>query len=78
MPRRKTTDGPALELHCKVRIVVGAAMLHCAARTAPAWETGADGTRQLVADWIDDPAYGDTIVSIDWSKVIAVSYRWSE
>jgi hypothetical protein len=52
--------------------------LHLAARDEPTWTVDADGQRVLVGDWINDPEYGDTLISIDWSAVVAVTCRWSE
>lgn len=74
--RRATEDG--LDPHWKVRVVIPNALLHLAARDEPIWVVDDNGRRELVADWISDPEYGDTIGFIDWSAVTAVTWRWSE
>ena len=78
MTKRQRASETGLEPHFKVRVVVPGAMLHLASKTRPAWETQPDGQRALIAEWIDDPEYGDSIVEIEWSHVVAVTCRWSE
>lgn len=73
MTRRQKATETGLEPHFKVRIVLPGALLHLASRDEPRWVETA-----LVADWIEDPDYGDSIVSMDWTKVVAVTTRWSE
>lgn len=77
MSRRQRASDEGLKSHYLVRVVLNAAILHLASWDEPVW-VDYDGDRRLAADWITDPAYGDTIVSIDWHAVVAVSFRWSE
>ena len=78
MTRRRRAKEEGLEPHFLVRVVLPGFGLHLASHDEPRWVSDDDDGRRLEADWIDDPAYGDTIVSIEWSAVIAVTYRWSE
>ena len=76
-----------LKPHYKVRIVLPGAILHLASWAEPTlhhtWKRGAvtvssaDGPVHVEADWIDDPAYGDTIGFVDWSEASAVTWRFS-
>lgn len=77
MPRRRRASEDGLDSHFKVRLVVSGALIHLASRDEPHWVDG-DGGRQLEADWITDPEYGDTLLFVEWSAVTAVSWRWSE
>ncbi len=59
----------------KVRVVVGAAVLHFVSRCEPRLHVGADGHPVgMDADLVLGEA-GDTLGFIDWSKVSAVSWR---
>jgi hypothetical protein len=29
------------------------------------------------AEWIEDPRFGDTVGFIDWSQVVALTWRWT-
>lgn len=62
-----------LKPHYKVRVVLPGAILHLAS-----WDEPHHLGEDWHADWISDPAYGDTIGDIDWSKVIAITWRWTE
>ena len=78
MTRRQRASEQGLEPHFKVRLVLPGALIHLASQTEPRWGVDGDGQRVLLADWIEDPDYGDTIISIDWSAVVAATARWSE
>lgn len=78
---------PGLEPHYKVRVVLPGVLLHLASWDEPRVERNPFGVQLSeapiayavgwVADWIDDPDYGDTIGAIDWSKVSAVTWRYA-
>jgi hypothetical protein len=70
MPRRDRNLTP--EPHFKVRVVFAIGSLFLASRTEPRIEV--DGS--VVADWITDPAYGDTIGFVKWEHVVAVAWRY--
>lgn len=78
MTKRRQAKDEGLRSHYLVRVVLPGALLHLASWDKPTWGIDADGQRTLLAEWIDDPAYGDTIVSVDWAQVVAVTFRWSE
>jgi hypothetical protein len=63
-----------LKPHFKVRVVLPGAILHLASWTEPAWD---EGTWEWSGSWISDESYGDTLGSIDWRKVIAITWRRS-
>jgi hypothetical protein len=72
-PKQASTNG--LTPHYKVRIVLPGVLLHVASWTEPCLP--ADHRAPVVADWITDPAYGDTIGFIAWDHVIAVTWRFA-
>ena len=78
MPRRRKGSEDGLVPHFKVRLVLPGALIHLASQDEPRWVHDEDGQRQLEADWITDPDYGDTLFFIDWSAVTGVTWRWSE
>lgn len=86
MPRQRAKSSDSgLEPHFKVRVVLHGFAVHLASRDEPIWVAADEsGPRKLLADWITDPAYGDTIGFVDWSAVVdwpavvAVTWRWSE
>jgi hypothetical protein len=65
-----------LKPHYKVRVVLPGAILYLASWDKPKRNEYAEYLWE--AQWIDDPAYGDTIGYIDWLKVRAVTWRWTE
>ena len=88
MTRALKATEQGLEPHYKVRIVIPGAVLHLASWTKPRLVreplTGPGviqlygGISDVYADWIDDPAYGDTLGWIDWPKVAGITWRLSE
>ena len=68
-----------LEPHYKVRVVYPGSILHLASRTEPQIDLDVVRKRPLnvQADWIADPAYGDTPGHLDWRETLAVTWRWS-
>ena len=52
--RRVRAADEGLKPHYKVRIVLPGAILHLASWNVPT----VDASRQVAADWIDDPGYG--------------------
>lgn len=68
-----------LKPHFKIRVVFrGGGMIHLAAWNEPTPNTKPAGPGTYWhAEWINDPAYGDTIGFLDWSAVAAVTWRWS-
>lgn len=78
MTRRQKATEQGLTPHWKVRLVLPNALLHLASWDEPRWEVDEDGQRVLMAEWIDNPEYGDKLISIDWTAVTAVTARWSE
>jgi hypothetical protein len=62
-----------LEPHWKVRVVLPNVPLHLASRTEPRIV----GDRVVDADWIEGHEYGDTLGFIDWSAVVAVTWRYA-
>jgi hypothetical protein len=70
-PNAATERG--LSPHYKVRVVLPGAILHLASRTEPKAEPG----QMVKGDWIVGPDYGDTIGFVDWTKVIAVTWRYA-
>ena len=79
-----------LKSHYKVRVVVSGAILHLASWTEPeishswgtvndqkVYEVEGEGLR-VMAGWINDHQYGDTLGYIDWREVSAITWRWSE
>ena len=76
---RTSKPSPSLQPHYKVRLVHPGAILHLASWHEPETRLDAIDAAQIVdADWIADPRYGDTIGFIDWDKVIALTWRYSE
>jgi hypothetical protein len=72
-PIKATENG--LKPHYKVRVALPGSLLHLASWNEPRCLK----TSPFVeADWIDEPGYGDTLGRIDWSSVLAVTWRWSE
>jgi hypothetical protein len=78
MPRRRSASSQGLKPHYKVRVVLPGAMLHLAAWDEPHRGEDFEGRAAWVASWIKDPRYGDAIGWIDWSKLRAITWRWSE
>ena len=74
MTRPKLADENGLQPHYKVRVVLPGAILHVASWTEPRVPPD---SRIVVADWIADPAYGDTIGFIAWEHVVAVTWRFA-
>jgi hypothetical protein len=72
-PLQATDRG--LSPHYKVRVVLPGAILHLASWTEPTLAPEVRGP--LVADWINDRAYGDTIGFVDWSQLVAVTWRYA-
>ena len=61
----------------KVRVVIGAALLHFLSRTEPNLQVDADGRPiGIVADLVHGDG-GDTLGYIDWSRVTAVTWRFA-
>ncbi len=80
MTRAIRASEHGLEPHWKVRVVLPGAILHLAARTEPVVSSNPlDGgaLSDVDADWITDPDYGDTLGFIDWTKVAAITWRYS-
>lgn len=69
----RNSSNTALIGHYKVRVVMPGALLHFASTDEPV--PTPDGWS---ADWIDDHRYGDHIGFIDWSKAVAITWRWTE
>lgn len=84
MPRAMKASEPGLESHYKVRVVLPGVILHLASSTAPELRWGSDiglegaPLEAVDAEWIEDADYGDTIGFIDWAKVVAITWRYSE
>jgi hypothetical protein len=79
MPKAVSASELGLEPHYKVRVVLPGAILHLASRTQPTIRRHYDDGRGVWdADWIDDHRYGDSIGFIDWSQLVAITWRWSE
>ena len=74
MTRARTAREEGLRPHYKVRVVLPGVLLHFGSLTMPT--RNEDGSWN--ADWIEHPNYGDTIGYIDWSAVIAVTWRYAE
>ena len=72
-PLQATNRG--LRPHYKVRVVLPGAILHLASWTEPTFPPEVRGP--LVANWINDPDYGDTIGFVDWSQMVAVTWRYA-
>jgi hypothetical protein len=61
--------------HYKVRIGFPGFIIHAASWDEPRIRRlDLHGMQSVNADWIDDPAYGDTIGHIDWSAVVAITW----
>jgi hypothetical protein len=75
MTKPKQASESGLSPHYKVRVVLPGALLHVASWTEP--EIRPDVQTAVRADWIADPAYGDTIGFIDWTKVLAITWRYA-
>jgi hypothetical protein len=73
MTKRFTTDTPE-DHHYKVRVVLSGGTLHLASADIPVLDMV---KREWKATWLDDPDKGDSIGFIDWSAVIAVTWRWT-
>ena len=76
MPRQITTEPK--DHHYRVRGVMrGGAILHLASDTEPE-RIGPPlfGAGEWTAKWLDDPDKGDTIGFINWTEVVAVTWRW--
>ena len=68
-----------LKPHYKVRVVLPGALLHLAAWNEPDFGVATESDGWTVrADWIDDPAYGDTLGFIEWPEVKGLTWRYSE
>jgi hypothetical protein len=81
MPRAMKASDNGLESHYKVRVVISGAILHLASWNEPRVtysDDSNDYVKKVTAEWINDPAYGDTIGYIDWPEVRAVTWRFSE
>lgn len=70
---RVTASESGLHPHFKVRVHLPSSSIHLAAWDAPSLLS----TGKWAANWIDDDQYGDTIGFIDWSCVVAVTWRFS-
>ncbi len=77
MTKAMTATERGLAPHWKVRVVLPGALLHLASRTEPVVQQGAGEAGEVSADWICAPDYGDTIGHLDWTKVIAITWRYS-
>jgi len=77
MTKPITATEQGLEPHWKLRVVLPGALLHLASSTEPEIYPDSGGLESMVADWIDDHAYGDTLGYLDWTQVIAVTWRYS-
>jgi hypothetical protein len=76
MPNRRRTSEPGDE-HYLVRVTISGALLHLASRTMPVVHVLAGRVTNVEADWLTDPEKGDTVGFIDWSAVVAVTWRWT-
>jgi hypothetical protein len=75
--RVKTATENGLAPHFKVRIVLPGVVLHLASHTEPQPIYGDGVLVGVDASWIGGHEYGDTLGHIDWSAVVAVSWRWA-
>ncbi len=73
MTAAKQATPNGLKPHYKVRVVFPGSIIHLASWTPPSFTP-----EGVEADWIDHHGYGDTMSPIfDWSKVVAVTWRYA-
>jgi hypothetical protein len=81
MTQRQTAALTGLAPHYKVRVVLPGVVLHLAAWEQPRFDTvqvsSAISETGWHAEWIEDPRFGDTVGFIDWSQVVALTWRWT-
>jgi hypothetical protein len=75
VPRRIVSE-PG-EAFYRVRVVLPGALFNLASRTPPVVHQKAGRVTKVVAEWLTDPEQGDTVGFIDWTAVVAVTWRWS-
>ena len=74
-PSNATERG--LAPHWKVRVVLPGAILHLCSRTEPRMRISAGRFAHVAMDLVTDTEHGDTMGFIDWSAVVAVTWRFA-
>jgi hypothetical protein len=71
----KTEIESGIGPHWKVRVVFQGALLHLVSRTEPVVRTTGGKVTDVAMSPIEGTEHGDTLGFVDWSAVVAVTWR---